>query len=88
MVFEFPSTMILKTLLLCFVTVLLCADADDRSRLYRKPSCGGASVAEACPLNYSPVCGSDGVTYPNECSLCVHRLEKNADIMVVADGPC
>nr|XP_046262276.1 probable pancreatic secretory proteinase inhibitor isoform X1 [Scatophagus argus] len=52
------------------------------------PSCVGMSVTQACPLNYSPVCGSDGVTYPNECSLCVQRLEKNADILIVSEGPC
>lgn len=42
--------------------------------LFLQPSCVGMSVTQACPLNYSPVCGSDGNTYPNECSLCVHRL--------------
>lgn len=42
--------------------------------LLLQPSCVGMSVTQACPLNYSPVCGSDGVTYPNECSLCVRRL--------------
>uniref|UniRef100_A0A4W6BRN7 Kazal-like domain-containing protein n=1 Tax=Lates calcarifer TaxID=8187 RepID=A0A4W6BRN7_LATCA len=46
------------------------SDAQDQSRLYRRPSCVGMSVTQACPLNYSPVCGSDGITYPNECSLC------------------
>ncbi|XP_047210429.1 insulin-like growth factor-binding protein 7 isoform X3 [Girardinichthys multiradiatus] len=64
------------------------ADAVDKSRLYKRPSCVGMSVTQACPLNYSPVCGSDGITYPNECSLCVHQLEKNADILIVKDGPC
>ncbi|XP_078100555.1 putative pancreatic secretory proteinase inhibitor isoform X1 [Sander vitreus] len=64
------------------------SDAEDKSQLYRRPSCVGTSVSQACPLNFSPVCGSDGNTYANECSLCVHRLEKNADILIVRDGPC
>ncbi|XP_064875808.1 probable pancreatic secretory proteinase inhibitor isoform X1 [Oncorhynchus nerka] len=63
-------------------------DAADQSRLYRRPSCGDMSQSQACPLNYSPVCGNDGNTYPNECSLCVHRLETNADILIVKDGSC
>ncbi|KAF3694302.1 putative pancreatic secretory proteinase inhibitor PSTI type [Channa argus] len=77
-----------QTLLLICVTVFICADAEDKSRHYRMPSCVGMRVNQACPLNYSPVCGSNGVTYPNECSLCVYRLEKNADILIVKDGSC
>lgn len=38
-----------------------------------QPSCVGTAT-QACPLNYSPVCGSNGVTYPNECALCIYRL--------------
>ncbi|CAG5994464.1 unnamed protein product [Menidia menidia] len=80
--------MLAGTLLLICVMVLFSADAEDKSRLYRRPSCVGVSATQMCPLNYSPVCGSNGITYPNECSLCVHRLEKNADILIVKDGPC
>ncbi|XP_053180113.1 probable pancreatic secretory proteinase inhibitor [Scomber japonicus] len=63
-----------RILLLVSVVLFFCTDAEDKTRLYRRPSCVGMSVSQACPLNYSPVCGSDGVTYPNECSLCVQRL--------------
>ncbi|XP_031424538.1 probable pancreatic secretory proteinase inhibitor [Clupea harengus] len=73
--------------LLC-LAILYSADAEDKSRLYRRPACGDMSVTQACPLNYSPVCGNNGHTYPNECALCVHRLDTNADILIVKDGRC
>ncbi|XP_077589182.1 putative pancreatic secretory proteinase inhibitor [Stigmatopora nigra] len=73
----------------CAVAVVLRADADDKSAIFRRPHCSGTTSSQACPLDYSPVCGSDGVTYPNECALCVRKLEeKKLDIVIVKDGPC
>ncbi|XP_036431651.1 probable pancreatic secretory proteinase inhibitor isoform X1 [Colossoma macropomum] len=69
-------------------TSLTPRDAEDKSRLYRRPACGDMSLTHACPLNYSPVCGNDGITYPNECALCVHRLQTNTDILIVKEGSC
>ncbi|XP_029966290.1 probable pancreatic secretory proteinase inhibitor [Salarias fasciatus] len=80
--------MFARKLMLMGVLALCCTDAEDKSGLYRRPSCVGMSLTQACPLNYSPVCGSNGVTYPNECSLCVYRLETSADVLIVKDGPC
>lgn len=37
-----------------------------------QPSCPDMEIA-ACPMNFAPVCGSDGNTYANECGLCVKR---------------
>uniref|UniRef100_A0A8B9K2Y0 Kazal-like domain-containing protein n=1 Tax=Astyanax mexicanus TaxID=7994 RepID=A0A8B9K2Y0_ASTMX len=54
----------------------------------QQPACGDMSMNHACPLNYSPVCGNDGVTYPNECALCVHRLHTNSDVLIVKEGGC
>uniref|UniRef100_A0A3B4UW25 Probable pancreatic secretory proteinase inhibitor n=2 Tax=Seriola dumerili TaxID=41447 RepID=A0A3B4UW25_SERDU len=61
---------------------------EDKSSLYRRPSCLGRTVTPPCPLNYSPVCGSNGQTYANECALCADRLADNADILIVKEGPC
>ncbi|XP_063044126.1 probable pancreatic secretory proteinase inhibitor [Engraulis encrasicolus] len=74
---------------LCLALVLLWpAAAEGQLRFNRRPACSGMSVAQACPLNYSPVCGNDGHTYPNECALCMHRLEKNVDVLIVKEGRC
>ncbi|XP_054245347.1 double-headed protease inhibitor, submandibular gland-like, partial [Indicator indicator] len=46
---------------------------------------GGTLVA--CPRNYEPVCGTNEVTYPNECNLCAEIL-RNRAIKKKHDGRC
>ncbi|XP_028941736.1 double-headed protease inhibitor, submandibular gland [Antrostomus carolinensis] len=41
----------------------------------------------ACPRNYEPVCGTDNITYPNECSHCREILRHRA-IDKKHDGRC
>ncbi|OXB61393.1 hypothetical protein ASZ78_000261 [Callipepla squamata] len=41
----------------------------------------------ACPRIFQPVCGTDNVTYPNECSLCRQMLRSKA-VYKKHDGRC
>ncbi|KAM9237260.1 serine protease inhibitor Kazal-type 2 [Trichechus inunguis] len=54
---------------------------------YRTPECDQYKLP-GCPRDFSPVCGSDMATYPNECTLCMKIREDGSDIKIVRSGPC
>ncbi|KFP90435.1 PREDICTED: ovomucoid-like [Apaloderma vittatum] len=41
-----------------------------------------------CNKIYRPVCGTDGVTYENECLLCAHDMETGTNVEKKHDGEC
>uniref|UniRef100_G3TP12 Serine peptidase inhibitor Kazal type 7 n=1 Tax=Loxodonta africana TaxID=9785 RepID=G3TP12_LOXAF len=45
-------------------------------------------VAIPCPITYLPVCGSDYITYGNECHLCTESLKSNGKIQFLHEGNC
>jgi hypothetical protein len=51
---------------------------------------GGAPVCTCptCPEHYKPVCGSDGVSYANECKLQAENCDKKTSITVKQQGLC
>ncbi|XP_044517590.1 serine protease inhibitor Kazal-type 1-like [Gracilinanus agilis] len=42
----------------------------------------------ACDMSYKPVCGSDGITYPNECELHIKNLERYFPVFIDHNGEC
>ncbi|XP_073507457.1 double-headed protease inhibitor, submandibular gland-like [Phyllobates terribilis] len=47
--------------------------------------CEGMGVF--CTLDYTPVCGSDAVTYPNKCTFCNTKKSKTG-LLLASEGEC
>uniref|UniRef100_A0A8C3VW33 Serine peptidase inhibitor Kazal type 7 n=1 Tax=Catagonus wagneri TaxID=51154 RepID=A0A8C3VW33_9CETA len=78
-------------LLLCTLTHLCgCSEVASQSlttvdcSIYRKYPV----VAIPCPITYLPVCGSDYITYGNECHLCTESLKSNGKVRFLHEGSC
>ncbi|KAL3996206.1 aflatoxin B1 aldehyde reductase [Sarotherodon galilaeus] len=77
-----------RVVFLGLLLICVTAGAEEKSGIMRKPTCPDTAEIVACPLNLSPVCGSDGNTYANECQLCAQRQSTKMDIMIVKEQSC
>ncbi|XP_077121846.1 ovomucoid-like isoform X2 [Ranitomeya variabilis] len=44
-------------------------------------------IGEICTFDYTPVCGSDAVTYPNKCTFCNAKKSKSG-LLLASEGEC
>jgi hypothetical protein len=73
--------------------IYACLEKCDKGRKCTKdPKSGNFRCAclkrSQCPSDFSPICGTDGVTYNNKCLMKVSACEKNQEIDVAAQGEC
>ncbi|XP_032716260.1 serine protease inhibitor Kazal-type 4 [Lontra canadensis] len=54
----------------------------------RMPICEHMEESPVCSQTSNLVCGTDGVTYDNECQICLTRLKTKQDIQIMKDGKC
>jgi hypothetical protein len=51
--------------------------------------CGGSGAGGVCPMEFDPVCASDGATYSNECVMTATACRKRrTDVRVLYRGEC
>ena len=80
----------IQFLIMCFITdqcaKVVCPDPRQHCRVVEgAPTC---ECNEICTADWNPVCGSDGTTYPNECSLEVEACKTGKKLSVVKQGQC
>ncbi|GMF22100.1 unnamed protein product [Phytophthora lilii] len=73
----------------CYLQMAKCKNKRARGLAASVDTKSGSSSCDnrVCTMDYSPVCGSDGVSYSNFCMLSLAHC-KNSTIVQVSDGEC
>ncbi|CAJ1052729.1 serine peptidase inhibitor%2C Kazal type 4 [Xyrichtys novacula] len=77
-----------QVILLGLLFISLAIGAQGMCGEARAPKCRMVGGKPFCPEEFVAVCGSDGVTYQNECALCFKNNRDNSDVTIIHDGEC
>ncbi|XP_038660425.1 trypsin inhibitor ClTI-1-like isoform X2 [Scyliorhinus canicula] len=53
----------------------------------KNPDCA-EYIPGLCSRERDPVCGTNGITFANECMLCSHNWEYKKDLKIEKNGEC
>nr|XP_045585768.1 four-domain proteases inhibitor-like isoform X2 [Procambarus clarkii] len=74
----------------CQLEIKACKNPQLKLKVAYEGRCRPANqCSDVCILNYDPVCGTDGTTYPNACALGIEACNfPELNIKVDYDGEC